>query len=359
MSRHFFLLVVLFLGLVLESLFLLSLLVSSFQPLPQLNIDRTRLGSLGLSAGAAMSVQFHVAHSSFISRVAAIAGAPYYCARGNQSRSLQTCRHVPEDVGVDRLAEYMREFVGKGWIDHTDNLKNARVWLFGGLKDSVRDANVVGKSMELYLKFLSESTHIEFVDHVPAQHGWPTGGVYTYGLDCGKLGAPHILKCEYDGSGRIVQFLFFENDPWSPPVNASALNLIPFSQQLYVPGQHDPSIYSLDDTGFVYVPTACNNRATMCKLTIVFHGCKQGIDTIDTIFMEHIGLNEWAEANNIVVLYPQVKSTELTDTGCWDWFGYTGANYATKLAPQIITARAMMDAIISTKTVSPKNPHGQ
>lgn len=64
--------------------------------------------------------------------------------------------------------------------------------------------------------------------------------------------------------------------------------------------------------------------------------------------MEHSGLNRWAETNNIIVLYPQTITSDVVPfnpKGCWDWWGYTGLDYATKLAPQVITVANMMKAI--------------
>ncbi len=49
----------------------------------------------------------------------------------------------------------------------------------------------------------------------------------------------------------------------------------------------------------------------------------------------------YAERNNIVVLYPQAQNTEGVSgisgnpSGCWDWWGYNGAGYWRKDAPQI------------------------
>jgi hypothetical protein len=32
--------------------------------------------------------------------------------------------------------------------------------------------------------------------------------------------------------------------------------------------------------------------------------------------------------------------------GCWDWWGYSGLDYAVRISPQILTVRNMIDAII-------------
>jgi hypothetical protein len=55
-------------------------------------------------------------------------------------------------------------------------------------------------------------------------------------------------------------------------------------------------------TGFVYIPSECSGGTILCKLHIVFHGCKQGVDTVGEVFVRNAGYNDHAEANGIVVL---------------------------------------------------------
>eukprot|EP01116_Phalansterium_solitarium_P024273 TRINITY_DN884_c0_g2_i1.p3 TRINITY_DN884_c0_g2~~TRINITY_DN884_c0_g2_i1.p3 ORF type:complete len:121 (+),score=25.55 TRINITY_DN884_c0_g2_i1:199-561(+) len=105
---------------------------------------------------------------------------------------------------------------------------------------------------------------------------------------------------------------------------------------------------SMAASGYVYAPTACQTSNAVCKAHIFFHGCGQGIDDAGNIVAVHSGLNEWAEANNIVVLYPQAARSQAVPynpEGCWDWWGYTGADYATQLAPQIDTISNMLIAL--------------
>ncbi len=39
------------------------------------------------------------------------------------------------------------------------------------------------------------------------------------------------------------------------------------------------------------------------------------------------GYLETAEANNIIVLFPQIKSSISDQYGCYDFYGYTGSDY--------------------------------
>ena len=59
--------------------------------------------------------------------------------------------------------------------------------------------------------------------------------------------------------------------------------------------------------------------AARCPLHVAFHGCLQSLGKINTTFVEHAGYNAWAEANGIVVLYPQATANALNPKGCWDW----------------------------------------
>jgi len=61
--------------------------------------------------------------------------------------------------------------------------------------------------------------------------------------------------------------------------------------------------YSMQSNGYIYVPKACAD-GLKCKLHISFHGCSQTLDDVDEDYVTLTGLNEVAEANNIIVLYP-------------------------------------------------------
>ena len=85
-----------------------------------------------------------------------------------------------------------------------------------------------------------------------------------------------------------------------------------------------------------------------------YHGCDSSADItwiappqqhpIGLSIVEHAGFNEHAEANDIVVLYPQAHATD-----CWDWDGGFPAplskNYDTRASVQIATVNRMVDAV--------------
>ena len=73
----------------------------------------------------------------------------------------------------------------------------------------------------------------------------------------------------------------------------------------------------------MYVPADCLDEAAsteVCHLHVAFHGCQQYTDLIDDDFYWDAGYNAWAEANRIVVLYPQTKAWDRPS----DTTGFTG-----------------------------------
>ncbi len=62
----------------------------------------------------------------------------------------------------------------------------------------------------------------------------------------------------------------------------------------------------MGDTGYFYVPRSCNTN--QCGLHVVFHGCNQDLETLGETFIHKTRLNEYADTNDFVVLYPQVRS---------------------------------------------------
>jgi chitodextrinase len=103
----------------------------------------------------------------------------------------------------------------------------------------------------------------------------------------------------------------------------------------------------MDSTGWLFVPQNCANGQA-CRLVVALHGCLQYQGIIQQQFVQKSGINEWADTNNIIVLYPQATSSSSSNPlGCWDWWGYTSSNYALKSAPQMTAIVAMVSQITS------------
>ena len=128
------------------------------------------------------------------------------------------------------------------------------------------------------------------------------------------------------------------------PTGEIAGELREFGQSRYVERE---SVASMADDGFVFVPKDCASGEP-CRIHVVFHGCRQGIEDLGRAFAREAGYNRWADANRTVVLYPQVEKSYFSPfnpRGCWDWWGYSGVDYATRNGAQIASVHRMLAAL--------------
>jgi hypothetical protein len=175
------------------------------------------------------------------------------------------------------------------------------------------------------------------------------------GTPCGTEGnyteaAPHGLEaCGFDGAGEALQDIY---STLRPPVPQRVAGLHRFDQV-----EFDLPHAGLDVLGgFVYVPAACETQ-NMCKLHVFTHGCGMaahagpGAYAFNDTYARRAGFNGWAEANNIVVLYPQLhygtRANCAAQSGdCWDQGGTTGEAWADKGGQQVKCVKAMIDRLI-------------
>lgn len=313
--------------------------VHATNPLGPYKVSTVTVG--GLSAGAFMAVQYHFAWGSELSGASVFAGGPYYCAQASIDTALINCMNpnmVEKPPATKYLIGLADVFAAEGKIDGLGNLTNQKVFLYSGLLDTVVHRPVMDALQDMYNDLIkpADGGNVTTSFDVLSEHCYPT---VDYGEACTTLGSPYIGKCDYDGAGYALKTLYGELKPKTTPVSA---NLMSWSQSEFIT---DPSSVSLGPTGYIYVPTACQQGAE-CSLHIEFHGCQQDIASIQEEFVEDIGLNNWAESNNIIVLYPQVQTTLISNPdACWDWWGYTGKNYAFKTGPQMAFVHKVQAAV--------------
>jgi hypothetical protein len=286
----------------------------------------------GVSSGAYMAVQTHVALSDRIAGVGVVAGGPYHCAAGSVSNALDRCMSG-DGLDTRALVSYARETSAAGKIAATDNLQSSRVWIFRSPKDIIVGQKVAASLRDFYREFIS-AQNIRFVDDIEAAHGWPT---IEAGGGCLELGGDFINACNFDTAGALLNFLYDDLGPRNADLHDGAAMSINLS------GYFETGS-GVADTGYVYVPNACRQSDADCRLHISFHGCRQGAEFVDDRFVVKAGLNEWAAQNRIVIVYPQIMSSAMNPQGCWDWWGYTGPQYDQKGGKQISGINALITA---------------
>jgi poly(3-hydroxybutyrate) depolymerase len=323
-------------------------------PLPALGAERHAVTVSGISSGGYMAVQFHVAHSRVVSGAGVLAAGPYYCARGSVFTARFNCMTPGAWTplpAIETLAAQAELLARAGGIDPLGHLAPARAWLFSGTQDRTVDASVVEALRAFYLRAGVAPERIAFVRDKPAGHAMVTESA---GSACAATAAPFINDCDFDAAGALLAQLL---GPLEPPTAVASGRILAFDQKRYAAG--DAHANSLADTGFAYVPGAC--ATALCRVHVAFHGCRQSAEAIGERFVREAGFNRWADTNRLVVLYPQTISRSgwsgaglrwsfvFNPRGCWDWWGYTGPDYATKTGPQIAAVKAMVDRLAAPR----------
>jgi len=334
---------------------LLSLNTGMAAPkLSSYGIDSKAISVSGISSGAYMALQFHVAHSATVMGAGIIAGGPYYCSKGSTWTLNRCVRLNGVFTGPPAVADSLEktnEEAARGRIDAPRNMSASRVWLFTGGKDTVVPSSVMDTVGEYYKKYLTpENIHMEV--NPQAAHAM----ISPYAEHaCGYEGTPFLNHCSrYSAAGALMQWIYREK--FITSAVADPRHLSEFDQTEFFDSS-DPGV-SMHAVGHIYVPETCARAGSRCRLHIVFHGCLQYQDLIGDAFYTRAGYNEWAEANRMIILYPQTKSWNVRDTfwscwypgtcnpnGCWDWWGYSGRNYHVRQGKQIQAVRRMIDRL--------------
>jgi len=328
-------------SIILLSTFIYSIFSENTLNFP-MAVDPSQVTVSGLSAGGFMAVQYHVAFSSEIKGAGVFAGGPYYCAQASLSNAFTQCMYGLM-LDVNKLISLTKDFERKNSIDKLANLTDSKVFLYSGTADSVVYPAVM-KALNTYYQSFVTSSNIKSDFTVRSEHCLPT---VNYGNACTFKGVPYINKCNYDGAGQVLNWVYGDLKPKGSAVSS---NIMAIDQSKYVPSGYSLSSLSLGPKAYVYVPTACKSGDQKCKLHIVFHGCVQTIADVGDKYYVDGGYNEWAETNNIVVLYPQVVKSSMfpsNPNGCWDWWGYVSYDYAFKNGPQMVFVRNMVKSLMN------------
>jgi hypothetical protein len=171
-----------------------------------------------------------------------------------------------------------------------------------------------------------------YVHDIAAGHAFITE---DEGSACGITESPFINDCDYDQAGAILQHI---DGTLDPPAASLTGRLIEFDQAEFLP---DPLTHGMGQSGFAYVPASCAGGEP-CRVHVAFHGCKQTADQIGDLFLTGTGYNRWADANHLIILYPQAHETPSNPNACWDWWGYDDPAYLTRSGRQMAAVRAML-----------------
>jgi poly(3-hydroxybutyrate) depolymerase len=339
---------------------LLALLAACRSDVPDLPAVRARLDGTtvsGVSSGAYMAGQVHLAHNSIVTGAALVAGGPYGCAQSvytrgivgpgsaliNASRAINGC--MANDLAAwgvpnpQQLAEQAQGFAREGRIDPIEATAGDRIYLFSGTKDETVLPEIGLAAQHFYERIGVPADRIKRIADVPAGHGFVAKGK---GGTCGASTQPFINDCAYDQAGDLLAYLL---GPLAPPDSAASTQRIIFDQHAFTSDLID---HGLAREGVVLVPERCRKEAG-CRVHVVFHGCRQSRAEVGDAFIEDSGYARWAGPNRLIVLMPQTQSSTANPYGCWDWWGYSGSEYLTRKGPQIVAVRRMLDRLAAAE----------
>lgn len=311
----------------------ISLNAISAAPLPKLNLQLDSITVSGVSSGGYMASQFHIAHSDWVKGAGIIAAGPYYCGRNSIVTALSQCvNKLDNPIPLAEIMQQAELWEKQGKLAKLDNLKESKIWLLHGTLDE-KILSPVNDALAEQYQSLAGADNVQYINDKPFAHHFPT---LNKGHKCDTSESPYLGNCAYDAAGELLSFI---SGPLKPKVEHTSGNLLTFEQQEL----GGSTAASLADMGYVYIPLSCQ-QGESCRLHISFHGCNQNSQAVGNTYAKDNGLNEWADSNHLVVLYPQTLNSSLMPLnphGCWDWWGYTDKDYANQQGQQIQAVTAM------------------
>ncbi len=265
--------------------------------------------------------------------------------------------HSPETLTDGRAREmdlnFLKDFESKHLIADTANIAKQRVLIYQGQNDQIVRPEMADKLKEFYSRLGVSASDLKVMME-PGNHNFPT--TREDGFSCSDTRVPFIANCQRDTAGDILEHLL-ERKLVRGQFNILHLKKI---EQKGAPT-------SLASYGYLYATPFCLNNPTACDLHVALHGCQMsddfdanfqslyqnkvqlthllGVSNYEMMarrpqmgalsFARRSGYAEYAEdvSNNVMILFPQTQITSANypanPNGCWDWFGWTGSDYAT------------------------------
>jgi predicted esterase len=341
------------------------------EQLSAFNVRRGESSISGLSSGAFMTVQMHLAHSASFVGAGIIAGGPFRCAESFRAAAFLAADAYEQGalfIGMNplipqmapdarHLAEVARKAAEDGEIDPIDHLADDRLYIFTGRADRVVSSDVVARTRQFYELLGVRRENILYRDTVPAGHS-----IITDNPEDSPLGTnrpPYINNGGFMQSHDILRHIY---PGLQEPTDQLKGRLIRFDQREFFDYRTRASMSAF---GYAYIPSAVLEGAE-ARVHVVLHGCKQGYNYVNFVkglpdianqppygnrYITTTGYNHIAESNNIIVLYPQAEGSDggkmQNPDGCWDWWGYTSPDprnpdYYSKGAIQIGAIHGML-----------------
>jgi poly(3-hydroxybutyrate) depolymerase len=284
-------------------------------------------------------------------------------------QAVGVCMQNPDQANIDWSTVYQNET--DHLIDSTSLIRNQKILIYQGSGDRVVHPPMQKKLKEFYSEMKVPEANVKMVTSTGA-HNFPTD--LKDQNSCFSQSVPYISSCDMDLAGSLLrQLTGMQTLVRSTDREANVKNLYQVTQNLNGPDANlRPN--SVADYGYLAASSFCLNHPEQCAVHVALHGCEMS-DSFDSVFDKMYsdsvkkgylkmrteqesfpmsplpyleqrtirygalrfaldsGYLDYVEANKLIVLFPQTWITEdnypLNPKGCWDWYGWTGRQYAT------------------------------
>lgn len=307
-----------------------------------------------------------------------IASAPWlHPQKGNPLYQSSICMGSPEQAILPDA--YLKANVENKLVDPLSNVSDQKVFIYQGESDSTVKVQMQERLKSYYLSVGVKESNIAMLTG-KGNHNFPTDR--KDGINCNQSKTPYVASCDLNLASILLAHLFDDkmirteinkNHIYVVDQTTELLNLSKTETDWMMPA---PSIAPY---GYLYANDKCLANPKSCHMHIALHGCKM-TDSFNEDFQNQYqnqvlyyrivsmrskktamfpnlpviedktnnygllkfvldsGYIEYAEENDLMILFPQTWITEnnfpYNPNGCWDWFGWTGENYATNVGSE-------------------------
>ena len=261
----------------------------------------------------------------------------------------------------------MHERFAQGLIDDPRNLSTTPVLLFSGKNDWVVWTSVMRETRQQLASFVPP-TLLATNFATRASHVWSIDGGSSCScgacpLEIGSTLCCDVNDCAYDLTGETLRHFYGESV--RPRVRARLGGLRWVDQWAHLPPSAEPrgNASTLLRWGLAYVPAACEGPASArCRVHVNYHGCTKNSWPERLVWARSIHLNEYAEANALLVVYPQAAGSVSSGEGCFNWASYEDDPlFDTARGVQLQTVSRLvadLDLVLSKGEAFPVGPGG-
>lgn len=244
----------------------------------------------------------------------------------------------------------INEYADRGLIDSTRNLNNKPLYVYTASRNWLFNPDQSYRIVELFEPYIGSRGSIRAIIQ-EANNTLPTNRP-EFPPCVSPTNRLFLSNCGFSGALDALQFLLGRNAVRDP--NPSSLEpLLAFDQTEFFYGLDSSNARTdMDTVGYLYIPKACQENVE-CFLHFYFHGCSAGRQFVGAEHITNSGYLEVAEANGIIMVFPQAQSSLENDIGCWDTYGFTGPLYATKRGAQVTVIRNMLARILKEDRNTP------